>query len=265
MRCGLFLVVLVVLGGMRTLEPALAAELELKQVASPATYTPLGRPVDVLGIAPGMPPAAVNAILVERYGKVETYQEKLGLEYRGTAVFAQLYTTKITAEKNGDRVAVLFGTPTTGNGVVEVSRQTDYFDAKQAPERAQVLGELTTKYGPPAEQPTSPTPQLTIVVWSYSMKGPALCPRSSCRADVGEGLDINNLQAYQRAARSGHPLAIVASVLSSTADPGRAASVVVRVSDAATKAQTLETAIAQMRGAAAGSGHPEACATTATC
>jgi len=254
MRCASLLVVVLLAGAPRCV-PALAAGLALREITSPATYAPPGRAIDILGITPGMPPPAVSAILAKRYGEVRTYQDRLGLNYRGITVFTEPYTTRITAEQGGERVTVLFGTPTTRNGVVEVSIQTDYFGAANAPELGQLLAEFMGKYGPPADQPASPTPNTTTILWSYSGNKPTQCPRSSCGADFSEGLDASNLGAYQRAAQAGHGLIIVASLLSSTRNPDRAGSVVVRVSDTATKAGTLEAAIAQMKEAAAG-GHP---------
>jgi hypothetical protein len=205
-----------------------------------------------------MPPATVAPLLAKRYGQVRAYQDKLGIEYRGTIVFAEAYTTKMTAEKGLERATVLFGTPTTGNGVVEVSVQTDYFDAANGPKLAQVQAELVAKYGVPADSPASPTPNVTTVVWSYTTDKAVPCPHASCRADVSEGLEVPNLGAYNRATRSGHPLIIVASLLSSTENADLAASVVVRVSDAATKARTLEAAIAQMKQAATEAGSESA-------
>lgn len=254
MRRALFVAALLIPGLCRG-AMAEGAALALQQVAPPAVYKPAGRAVDVLGIAPGMAPDAVRAILARRYGAVQGTQDNLGLEYQGVAVATQPFVTKMSARKDADEITVWFATPTTGNGVVEVSRQTNHFDPASAPELVQVRAGLIDKYGPPSfEGPAVGTGELTLLAWSFSTDKQIACPRSACRADVSEGLDVRNLPAYQRAVRASRLLTIVATMLASTGNANRAASVVVTVSDVATKLRTLETAISQMKTAA--SGHP---------
>ncbi len=238
--------------GLWTAPHGWAADVTLTQAAPPASYKPAARAVDLLGITPGMPPEKVAAVLKDLLGPVRTYQENLGLEDRGVAVATQAFVTRMVAEKDGDQVTVWFGTPTTGNGVVEVSRQTNIFDPKRAPDARQVRAELIAKYGPPAsDQPAVGSSEVAVLAWSYNGDKLSPCPRSACRADVSEGLDVRNMAAYQHAVATGHQLIIVATILTSTDDANRAASVVVTVSDMATKQRTLELAIQQMKAAIA--------------
>ena len=121
MRCaaGLLALCLLVPGA------AAAATVTLKQVGPPGSYRPGGQSVDVLGITPGMAPDAARDILAKQYGNVVVTQNNLGLENRGIVVQTQNYVTQMTAQNDTDQAVVWFGTPTTGNGVVEVTRQLE--------------------------------------------------------------------------------------------------------------------------------------------
>lgn len=231
--------------------PALAERVMLKQVADPAVYHPAGRAIDVLGITPGMSPDAVRAILEKQYGAVKTVQENLGLEFRGVTVSTQNYITRMTARKGGDDVVVWFATPTTGNAVVEVTRQTTYGNAADAPFLTQARKDFSDRYGAPAfAGPAVGTGEIQLMAWSYKGDQPVSCQASSCRADLNDGLTVADLQSYQRAVRRGHELTIIGVLLASIRDPTRASSVVTTVSDAATKLRTLDAAIKQMQEAA---------------
>ena len=256
MRRTLFLAAL--LPGLWTAASASGAAITLKQVAPPAVYKPAGRAVDVLGIAPGMDPEAVRAILTKEYGAVQVTKDNLGLENQGAVVATQDYVTRMTARKNADEITVWFGTPTTGNGVVEISRQTNHFNPATAPELAKVRADLLKKYGPPAfDGPAVGTGEVTLLAWSYGADKPLPCPRSACRADVSDGPEVASMPAYQRALRAGRQLTIIATLLASTGSANHASSVVVTVSDVATKLRTLEAAIDQMKSAS-GDGRPPA-------
>lgn len=249
MRCAIFLAAL--LPGLWGAASAYGAAITLKQVAPPAVYKPAGRAVDVLGIAPGMSPDAVRAILTKEYGAVQATQNNLGLENQGIAVATEAFVTQMTARKGADDITVWFATPTTGNGVVEISRQTNHFNPATAPELAQVRAELLAKYGPPAfDGPAVGTGEVTLLAWSYGDDKPVPCPRSACRADVSDGPEVGDMAAYQRAVRAGRQLTIIATLLASTGSANHASSVVVSVSDVATKLRTLEAAIDQMKSAA---------------
>ena len=231
--------------------PAPAAELTLTKSADPASYQPTGRAVDVLGIAPGMTPDAVHAILEKRYGDATTQQDNMGLQFRGVVVATQPYVTKISARKDGDDITVWFATPATGNGVVEVSRQTTFFNPADAVDIDQARAELIAKYGPPAFDGLAVrTGEVRLVAWTYNGDKASPCPQSSCRAYLSEGLSVGDMANYRRAVRSGHDLTIVATLLASIANPKKATSVVVVVSDVATKLRTLEAALSQMTAAA---------------
>ena len=239
-------------------QAARAAEVTLTQTASPTVYHPAGRAIDVLGIAPGMAPNPVRDILAKQFGDVQTIKENLGLEDHGDVVATQPFVTKMLARKESDEIAVWFATPTTGNGVVEVSRQTTYFDAETAPAMAQTRADLIAKYGPPAFDGTVlRAGELRLLAWSYQGDKPTPCPQSSCRAYLSDGLDVGDMATYKRAVGAGHELTIVATLLASLADPNKALSVMVAASDAATKLHTLEAAVSQMR---AGFGAPASAA-----
>jgi hypothetical protein len=248
MRRALFLAAL--LPGLWSAVSAYGATVTLKQVASPAVYKPAARAIDVLGIVPGMPPEAVRAILTKEYGAVDVTQSNLGLENQGIAVATEDFVTKMSARKGADEITVWFATPTTGNGVVGISRQTNHFDPATAPELAQVRAELIGKYGPPVlEGPAVGTGEVTVLAWSYGGDKPAPCPRSACRADVSDGPQVADMAAYRRALQAGRQLTIIATLLAGVGNANHASSVVVAVSDVATKLRTLEAAISQMKSA----------------
>lgn len=241
-------------------QTARAGEVTLTQSAEPSVYHPAGRAIDVLGIVPGMAPSSVHAILAKQFGDVQTVKENLGLEDHGDVVATQPFITKMLARKDSDEITVWFATPTTGASVVEVSRQTTYFDAAAAPAMAQARAELIAKYGPPAfDGPVLRTGEMRLLAWSYQGDKPTPCPQSSCRAYLSDGLEVGDMATYKRAVGAGHELTIVATLLSSVADPAKALSVMVAANDAATKLHTLEAAVSQMRagfGAPASAGKP---------
>lgn len=238
---------------------ARADQVILKPVGPPATYHPAGRAIDVLGITPGMTPDAVRAILEKQYGAVDTIQENLGLEYRGVGVATQNYITRMTARKGGDDVTVWFATPTTGNAVVEVTRQMTYTAPADAPLLTQVRKDLTDHYGEPGfAGPAVGTGEIQLMAWSYKGDQPASCKASSCRADFNDGLSVADMESYQRAVRRGNDLVIVGMLLASISDSTRVSSVVVTVSDSATKLRTLDAALKQMQEGATEKPKPEA-------
>ena len=252
LRRALFAVVLL------AASPASAEQVMLRQTAQPTVYRPSGRAVDVLGISPGMAPDAVRAILEKQYGDVNTIQENMGLEYRGVVVATQNYITRMTARKGGDDIVVWFGTPTTGNSVVEVTRQLTFPNSTQAPFLAEVRKSMTDHYGPPAfTGPAVATGEVELMAWSYKGDQPSGCQLSSCRADFSEGLTVPDMPNYQRALRRGHDLTIIGMILAGMTDPNRASSVVNTVSDAATKERTLEAAIKQMQDGASPKPKPQ--------
>ncbi len=225
--------------------------MPLVKTAEPSLYRPKAHPVDILGITPGMPPDAVRAILGKQFGDAQPVLESMGLEYRGVMVSTQPFVTRMTARRENDEIGVWFATPTTGNGVVQVTRQSSYFDAATAPTLAQARTELIEKYGPPGfDGPAVGNGEVRLLAWSYKGDTPAACPRSSCREDLSDGVSVGDLARYQRAIRTGHELTIVATLLSSTADAAKAVSVIVVVSDAATKLRTLDAAEVQMKAPA---------------
>lgn len=230
-----------------------AATVTLKPAGPPGSYKPGGQSVDVLGITPGMGPEAVREILTKQYGNVVVSQNNLGLENRGVVVQTQNFVTEMTAQNDTDQAAVWFGTPTTGNGVVEVTRQLSYRDETAAPPMLQARAELMARYGKPAfDGSATGNGEVQLIAWTYRGNTPSACPRSSCRMGMSEGLDIRNLPAYSRAIKTGNELTLVVTLLSGIADPSRASGMVITMSDAATKFRTLDTAIAQMKAATAG-------------
>lgn len=236
---------------LAALASANAQQVVLRPAGPPALYHPAGRAIDILGITPGMPPDAVRAILAKQYGDVRAIQENLGLEYRGVAVATQNYITQMTAQKGNDQIQVWFATPTTGNGVVEVTRQLTYLKPAEQPLLAQVRQELTDKYGPPAfAGPAVGTGEIELMGWAYKGDKPADCAHSSCRADLADGLTVADMGAYQKAIKSGHELTIIGMLLAGIGTPNRTSSVVTTVSDAATKFRTLDLAIKQMQAGA---------------
>ncbi len=232
-----------------------AAPVTLTQVGQPATYKPGGRTVDVLGITPGMQPNDVRDILTKSYGNVVVTQDDLGLENHGVVVQTQNFVTRMTAQRDTDEVVVWFATPTTGNGVVEVTRQLSYRDETAAPPMQQAQAELIARYGPPGfNGPAVGTGEVRLLAWSFHGNTATPCPRSSCRNALSEGLDVRNLAAYGRSIKTGNELTVVVTLLSGIADPSRASGMVITMSDAATKFRTLEAAVSQMRVASTRKG-----------
>ena len=229
---------------------AAAATVTLKPVSPPGSYRPGGQPVDVLGITPGMAPDTVREILAKQYGNVVVTQNNLGLENRGVVVQTQNFVTQMTAQNDTDQAVVWFGTPTTGNGAVEVTRQLSYRDETSAPPMQEARAALIARYGKPAfDGSATGNGEVQLLAWSYHGNTPSPCPRSSCRMGLSEGLEVTNLPAYARAVKTGNDLTIVVTLLSGIADPSKASGMVVTMSDAATKLHSLEAAIAQMKGA----------------
>ena len=251
MRCaaGLLALYLLVPG----VAAAAAASVTLKQIGPPGSYRPGGQPIDVLGITPGMAPDTVRELLTKQYGNVVVTQNNLGLENRGYVVQTQNFVTEMTAQSDTDQATVWFGTPTTGNGVVEVTRQLSYRDETTAPPMQETRAQLIARYGKPGfDGSATGNGEVQLLAWSYHGNAASPCPRSSCRMGLSEGLDIRNLPAYSRAVKTGNELTLVVTLLAGIADPSKASGMVITMSDAATKFRTLEAAVAQMRSATTG-------------
>ena len=250
MRCAVLLLALALLPPAPGVARAAATPIALTPVAKPAIYKPAGRPLELLGIAPGMTPDAVRDILTKAYGNAVVTQDDIGLDNRGVTAHSQPFISKIAAQRENDEIVVWFGTPTTGNGVVEVSRQLSFRDETAAPPMQQVRADLLERYGKPGfDGPAVGTGEVLLMAWSFNGDKPNPCPRSSCRAQLSEGLDVRNLPAYARSTKAGNDLTIVATLLSGISDPSKASGIVVVLSDAATKFRTLDAAIAQLRTA----------------
>lgn len=237
--------------------PAAAATVTLREVSKPVVYTLPGRATDVLGVSPGMDAETVRQILTKKYGEVNEQRESLAIARAGSETQTQPFVTSMTGQSGGDQTTVRFGTPATGGGVVEVSRQTYHFDPAQAPDISQLRAEFIGKYGPPAaERAATSTGALTIQEWAFDGAKPVDCNKFPCRASELEGLSVVNLPAYRQAVRTGHHLLITTLMLAATTDPRRAATVWVTVNDVAGKLRTLEAALQQMN-AATSSGRGE--------
>lgn len=232
-----------------------AAAVTLTPVGPPAQYKIAGRSLDILGIAPGMAPDTVRDILTKAYGNATVTQDDLGIVDKGVTAESQPYTTRIAALKDGDQITVWFATPTTGNGVVEVSRELSFRDETAAPTMQQERAELLDKYGKAGfDGAAVSTGEVQLMAWAYHGNAAAPCPKSSCRAQLSEGLDPRNLPIYARSVKAGSDLTIVATLLSGIADSSRATGIVVVLSDAATKARTLDAALTQLKAGMARKG-----------
>ncbi len=241
---------LLLLTAMAVAPSAQAATVTLTQASPPAVYHP-AHPIDVAGITPGMSADRVAGILAPSFGPVQTVRENMGLQDQGIDVATQNYPTRMTATKGTDDISVWFGTPTTGNAVVEATLQTIYNNPAEAPTLEEARAKLIAKYGPPAfDGPVMGTGEVRVLAWSYKGDKPASCTDSSCRADLTDGLSVTDMPKYQRAVRQGHDLTLIGMLLAGVDDSARTASVVITVSDTATKLRTLDEAIAQMRAAA---------------
>ena len=230
-----------------------AASLTLTLTSPPAAYKPGGRAINVLGITPGMTSDAARKVLEKEYGTVFVNQDNLGLADRGASVATQTFVNRMSANKGADQITVWFGTPTTGNGVVEVTRQVSYPSEADAPTLDKVRSDLIADYGKPGtDDRVFNTGEVQLLAWSFKGDKPSACLQASCRADLSEGLDVRNIPAYARAVKAGHELTVVAILLAGISDPSHAAGIVVTMSDAATKMKSLESAITQMRTALGG-------------
>ncbi|HYZ61773.1 MAG TPA: hypothetical protein VE650_04910 [Acetobacteraceae bacterium] len=242
---------IVILAVLLLAAPAGAAEMKITQAAPPAVYKVEGRAIDVLGITPGMTAEQVRPILEKQYGAVQEQTDALGLNYRGTAVESQKYLVTLRARKDDDQIVVRFGTPATGNAVVEVSRQLAYPNGPAAPAVDAVRESLVKQYGPPSAQSSPVTSgALTLQDWAYKDNKPVRCANASCRISGSEGMGPQDLESFRRAVASGRQLLITATILSSTSDPKRAATTWIVVSDMQTKARTLEEGLKQLQAAA---------------
>lgn len=231
--------------------PAGAATFLLREVSKPAIPKLPGRVFDVLGIAPGMDQETVRQILKKEYGEFREQRDTMGIGMRGVAVESQPFVTTMSAQKGGDQITVWFGNPTTGGGVVEVSRQTNYFDPAKAPDINQLRAEFAQRFGPPAdERAATSSGELVIQDWAFEGTKVVGCKTFPCASKDLEGLDIKQMEAYQRAVRTGHHLVITTAMLATTTDPRRASTVWVTINDLATKVRTLESAMSQMKSAA---------------
>lgn len=135
----------------------------LRRSANPIPITSANGSPDILGIKPGMSVNAVKSAIASNYlGQPVSSSAEASYEYKSITMWSQPYTAELFGEKGpNDYIRVYFGTQTTGNTVVGMSRKLKFNNVLAAPTMKQIASALEEKYGPP----TTPAGNLNRVPW----------------------------------------------------------------------------------------------------
>lgn len=232
--------------------PARAEELALQKSASAIEAKYNGLDMGILTLGPTMSAAEAKAALIKEYGDVLNVSEgTIGISYKSIPLESQVYTTRIAATKPGDEISVLFGTPATGNTVVNMTRRLTFEDARTAPEAGAVLAQLVSKYGNPSHNKPAVTgraSEMYRLTWVFDTKGPKPCPTSGCWA-VYSSFQVDQLADEKRRLATGHAVEIMATAFTHSSDGNRVRTLEVTANYVANKVLTLEEAFQQFQKA----------------
>lgn len=161
-------------------KPAGVPRFTLIKTANPVIPSYPGLSVDILGIKPGMSVKAVEAALRAAYPKLNPQgQPNPSIDWATTSVpsggpvplQSQRYVGDMSASKPNDHIQIYFGTPTTGNTVVSVTRQIQFPTKRSEPTLKQILSALDKKYGRETVPSRDRSSEGELVNWDYGKAG----------------------------------------------------------------------------------------------
>lgn len=207
---------------------ARAEDLVLAPVAEPVPYVLKDVEPDVRGIAPGMGEDAVRAELAKLYpgGRPEATKASVtyvneGRMFRSKALLAQIAVRQAGAAVQ-DEMTVYFGLPTSQAPVLGIARRMEFTNGPAAPPVAQLVAQVTEKYGPPAVRRPGTGPGAVTLIWLFGDgKARACGGKKPVCPFVSAAVSIGRLDAYRAAVADGFELMIQVDLNTQVQDPAR--------------------------------------------
>lgn len=224
------------------------------------------RTIDIIGITPGTSADHVAALLTKAYGKAPNIgRSHLVLQYKSVQMTSQEYVNEMDDSKfsgfnsdgtpgPSDSIQVYFGTPSTADTVVGISRVLSFSDPKTAPTVTAMQDALQAKYGAPPQTRTI-TQQLSNVelglddIWSYNETGENQC-NGKCSGPVVPMFDPRQQNTYQQSVTNGQVLLLEASLTVEPSDKSRVSTLTVTIDDEGNKLLSIAGAMNQLQAAA---------------
>lgn len=208
--------------------------------------------LDVLGIRFGMSQNDVKAILNKEYEAEPKNEEgTIGINYNGIMMNSQTFVKQMTDQKNNsdDSIIVAFAYPTSGGGVVGVTRKLQFRNSLSAPTVVDLIKQLNMKYGP-ASQPITDFDHKSSVraFWTFGSKGLANCPNNSC-IFVSPTMDVQSTFSAS-ALKVGIVAEVMATISLGGPDPSRAQDLEVSIKDNEAEVSSSKEAFIELQAAA---------------
>jgi hypothetical protein len=195
---------------------AQAENYQIIESVEQSAVSSVGRPVDILGITPGMPEPDASAILGKEFGgadRVMVYQMRVSSVTQ--ELQSQRFTSFVEAE-NGLRTdlgQIHLTSPISGNRVYAFYRRTQFRLQDGLPKINAVKAKLVEKYGEPTRT------QGNVMAWYLG--GSGKCEGSKLCFDLHDGggqggelgyYDLSQTATYEKALASGTKIVIIAKL-----------------------------------------------------
>lgn len=195
---------------------AMAENYEITETVDRSAVSKVDRPVDILGITPGMPMQDANAILEKEFGgadRVMAYDLRIG-SVTGE-LQSQRFRSFLEAE-NGLRTDlgdIHLTSPISGNRVYAFFRKTEFRVQDGLPKIAALKAKLIEKYGEPSR--VSGRKMFWYLGGNGKCDGPKLCNELHNGSGGGGELgyyDLSQTVAYEKARATGTEVVLVAEI-----------------------------------------------------
>ncbi|MCS4088785.1 hypothetical protein [Rhizobium sp. BK176] len=188
------------------------------------------RPVDIIGIKPGMTASDALAILAKDYGgedNIDRFHMKIGTRQVQSQQFDTFYT-------GGDILKagiaeVYLASPAAGNKVFAARRVVNLKVEDGLPTVAAMKAQLVEKYGKPSAEEKS-NDRLTKMFWYLGDKGVCTEKYDACTTSYDGGssggaggvlgsYDVSKTEDYEKAATFGSDIVVVAEIITAYGYP----------------------------------------------
>ena len=193
-------IALVLTASLLAASPASATDFfEMTETLDASARANLDRPIDIIGVQPGMTPAEANALVAAEFDKarLETEETRIGTAEVQSQVF-QIESEAAWLPHNGV-VRFYFTSPISGNRVFSGQRFVMLDPAQGLPPIEALEKQLVEKYGKPTlVRPGEHYPS-TELFWYFG--GEAKCDgnRWCAQTNVASGYEIGATAEYEEA------------------------------------------------------------------
>ncbi len=193
---------------------SMAANYEITEAVDQSAVSKVDRPVDILGIAPGMPFMDANAILEKEFGadRIAGYTGQVGTQELKSQRFNSFYDAE-----NGmrtDQIYLYMTSPISGNRVFAAHRSLRFRVEDGLPKFPVVKEQLFSKYGKPTRTDGSK------MYWYLGAEGKCVGVKV-CKVlytggvhgeEIGTYNPVGQIDNYERERAAGSAIVIVADI-----------------------------------------------------